>query len=579
MSSRRHGAACPIFRALARLRGSSNVVGGTYARTVDVAIFHASVKTISRSKGHSAVAAAAYRAGASITDQRSGLTHDFTRKTGVLDARMVLPLCAPTWASDIASLWTAVEASETRKNSCVARDLVVGLPHELHPDARAALAHRIAADLVERYGIAVLVALHAPDRGGDARNFHAHLLMTTRALGPDGFGAKVRQLDDQKQGPREIQTVRALIADRTNAALERAGLSSRVDARSLRVQARAAAERGDLAGVAALVREPTRHEGRAATAASRRGESAAVVERNIAVRRGNAAFVAESRARATTLQANIDASKNEGPQVPRAARRTRAPKGSFAPAMRRVRVGNVARVGRAAGQDAELLNSQAEAAQQGMRQAREDTERYLVILARINRESVDAWRRYVAAFALSEAEGHHLLLELRKRPEGASVLQRAVKAWGRLDEAEGAHRQRRTQHGKAMARTARARAAVETHERTKPPAWRALTRRDWAEKRRAQRALLAEAERRETKVGAAVRRPRALDAARRAWETADTERRQWLPLPHEVVSPTAPSLGEPVELLPNEVPVLGPDQDTRRRPKPGTTAIRRRPRP
>jgi hypothetical protein len=310
------------------------------------------------------------------------------------------------------------------------------------------------------------------------------------------------------------------------------------------------------------------------------------VERNIAVRRGNAAFVAESRARATTLQANIDASRNEAPRVPHAVRRTRVPKGSFAPAMRRVRVGNVARVGRAVGQDAELLNSQAEAAQQGMRQAREDTERYLVILASINREAVDAWRRYLAAFALSEAEAHHLLLGLRKHPGGAGVLQRSVDAWARLDEAERAHRQRRTQHGKAMARTAHARAAVDAHECTKPPAWRALTRREWAEKRRAQRAVLAEAERRETKVGAAVRRPRVLDAARRAWEAADMERRQWLPLPHKVVSPTtAPSLGAPMEAKAKAqaqgraTPTLGPDQDADRRAKPTAAGRRRRPRP
>lgn len=217
-------------------------------------IYHLSVKTISRSAGRSATAAAAYRAGAEIVDERTGEIHDYRRKGGVESAVLVLPADAPEWASERAKLWSAAEVSETRKNSTVAREFEIALPSELSAQERAKLAHDFAREIVERHGCAADVAIHAPGRGGDNRNHHAHILCTTRQLTADGFGAKCRELDDRKTG--EVDRWRERFAQLQNDSLERAGMAERVDHRSLKDQG--------------IDREPTVHLGPAASGYERR---------------------------------------------------------------------------------------------------------------------------------------------------------------------------------------------------------------------------------------------------------------------------------------------------------------------
>ncbi len=219
-----------------------------------VAIYHLSVKTISRSAGRSATAAAAYRAGVKIVDERTGEIHDYSRKRGVESAELILPSGAPEWAADRGALWNAAEQAETRKNSTVAREFEVALPAELSPAERQRLAHDFARELVKRHGCAADVAIHAPGKDGDERNHHAHILLTTRRLGPDGFTEKTRELDDQKTG--FVTAWRARWAEMVNAALERHGFAARVDHRSLEAQG--------------IDREPTRHLGPAATGYERR---------------------------------------------------------------------------------------------------------------------------------------------------------------------------------------------------------------------------------------------------------------------------------------------------------------------
>src|SRR3546814_16946870 len=97
---------------------------------------HLAVKAIGRSAGRSATAAAAYRAGVEITDERTGLVHDHTRKQGVEHNALVVPADAPAWASDRAVLWNAAEQAETRKNSTVAREYEIALPADLSDEAR-----------------------------------------------------------------------------------------------------------------------------------------------------------------------------------------------------------------------------------------------------------------------------------------------------------------------------------------------------------------------------------------------------------------------------------------------------------
>ena len=223
-----------------------------------MAIFHLSVKTISRTAGRSSTAAAAYRAGVEITDERTGEIHDYRRKAGVESAELFLPDGAPEWATDRAKLWNTAEQSEKRKNSTVAREFEVALPSELSADQRRKLAHDFARELVKRNGLAVDVAIHAPGKEGDTRNHHAHILCTTRKLTAEGFTEKTRELDDRATGAQEVTHWREQWAGLTNAALERAGHAVRVDHRSLEMQG--------------IDREPAIHLGPSATAIERRGE-------------------------------------------------------------------------------------------------------------------------------------------------------------------------------------------------------------------------------------------------------------------------------------------------------------------
>ena len=221
-----------------------------------MAIYHLSVKAISRSSGRSATAAAAYRAGVAVTDERTGQIHDYTAKGGVESADIILPDGAPAWATDRAELWNAAELAEKRKDACVAREFEVALPSELSPAERRRLALDFAKDMANREGCAVDVAIHAPGKEGDNRNHHAHILRTTRKVEADGLGAK---LDTEKAGRKrsdDLEAVRAKWADLTNERLHENGIAARVDHRSLDAQG--------------IDREPTRHLGPAATGYERR---------------------------------------------------------------------------------------------------------------------------------------------------------------------------------------------------------------------------------------------------------------------------------------------------------------------
>jgi hypothetical protein len=94
-------------------------------------IYHLSIKIISRGKGKSAVAAAAYRAGETITNEYDGITHDYSRKGGVVHAEILLPENAPEEYRSRAVLWNAVEKSERYKTAQLAREIEIALPVEL----------------------------------------------------------------------------------------------------------------------------------------------------------------------------------------------------------------------------------------------------------------------------------------------------------------------------------------------------------------------------------------------------------------------------------------------------------------
>lgn len=226
-----------------------------------MAIFHCSVTTISRGAGQSVIAAAAYRHACKLVDERTGQVHDYTRKQGLESSSIYLPKDAgeewPAWATDRNKLWNKAEAAERRKNSRVGREITLALPAELSPERRKTLAGRMAQALADRYGVAVDVAIHLPGREGDQRNHHAHMLMTTRRITPEGLGVKVRELDDQKQGPQEVEYIRGEWERQANLALGQAGFRERIDHRSLKAQG--------------IERAATCHMGPSATALERRG--------------------------------------------------------------------------------------------------------------------------------------------------------------------------------------------------------------------------------------------------------------------------------------------------------------------
>jgi hypothetical protein len=220
--------------------------------------YHCSVKPVSRSAGRSVVAAAAYRLGERFHDERYDQTHDYTRRSGVVDSFTLAPEDAPDWVFTPEKLWNAAERAETRINSRVAREVELALPAFLSPEDRREITERFAGELVDRYGVAVTVALHSPGRGDD-RNYHAHILFTTREVTADGFGRKTRVLDDRKTGPEEVTKLRELAADLINESLVAVNSDIRVDHRSFK-------DRG-------IEQEPTKHLGPAAASMERRGEA------------------------------------------------------------------------------------------------------------------------------------------------------------------------------------------------------------------------------------------------------------------------------------------------------------------
>ncbi|MGV1918139.1 Ti-type conjugative transfer relaxase TraA [Rhizobium sp. 22-785-1] len=206
-----------------------------------MAIYHCSAKPVSRSGGRSAVAAIAYRTASLLTNESDGLTHDFTAKKGVVHSEVVLPDDVDAdWALDRSALWNAAERAERRRDSRVAREFEIALPHELSADARLSLARAFAQDLADRYGAAVDFAIHVPQGKSDIRNVHAHVMMTTREVTPDGLGEKTMIERENRwllanglpTSHMQMRDIRKAFADHANRHLLEAGLDIRVDHRS-----------------------------------------------------------------------------------------------------------------------------------------------------------------------------------------------------------------------------------------------------------------------------------------------------------------------------------------------------------
>jgi hypothetical protein len=172
--------------------------------------FTPSLQTISRSSGRSSVLAAAYRACTELTDERLGITRDFTPKG---KHGLAENICIGIPNDDIGMLFNNCEKAESRVNSTVARELMVPLPSDWLDVERAKCARGLGEMLRARYGVAVLVSIHRPSR--DNNNYHAHILFTTRTVDAEGnFGKKTRILDDAKTG--EVKKMREAVCEIVN---------------------------------------------------------------------------------------------------------------------------------------------------------------------------------------------------------------------------------------------------------------------------------------------------------------------------------------------------------------------------
>ena len=180
-----------------------------------MAIYHMHATVISRASGGSAVAAAAYRSGEKLIDERTGEAHDYSRRDGVDGAEIIAPDGAPDWVRDRDRLWNAGEAAEKRKDSQVAREVRVALPRELDPDQRRELVRGFVQAEFAGRGMVADVSYH----DGNSVNPHAHILLTTRELNSDGFGGKDRSWNSKEL----LSGWREQWAESANRALDRAG--------------------------------------------------------------------------------------------------------------------------------------------------------------------------------------------------------------------------------------------------------------------------------------------------------------------------------------------------------------------
>jgi len=246
---------------------------------------HASI--ISRSGAKSVVAAAAYRAGERILDERTGTVRDYTRKRGILDTLILTPHNASEWIQTRARLWNDVEHREdksTRRSTAqLARELQLSLPHELTHEQRVELVCDFIKKEFVEHGVVADIAFHAPPSHGDRRNYHAHILLTLRHIGPKGFGKKVRLWEQQDgSGKRKswqqyekerLVEWRRLWAVYENRALEKYGHPQRVDHRRLEDQG--------------IDREPTTHIGPDACEMERRGVPSDRAQQNRDIKTAN----------------------------------------------------------------------------------------------------------------------------------------------------------------------------------------------------------------------------------------------------------------------------------------------------
>jgi ATP-dependent exoDNAse (exonuclease V) alpha subunit len=193
-----------------------------------MAMYHCHLQIINRSSGRSSVAAAAYRSANKLHNQRDGLTHDYTKKGGVVFSQVILPDTAPQAFANRETLWNAVEKSEKRSDAQTAREIEVALPVELTHAEQINLVREYIAQHFTTQGMIADFAIH--DKKDS--NPHAHIMLTLRTVTIDGFGKKERAWNERQN----CEYWREKWADIYNRQLQEKGISERVDHRSFKRQ-------------------------------------------------------------------------------------------------------------------------------------------------------------------------------------------------------------------------------------------------------------------------------------------------------------------------------------------------------
>ncbi|MGI9362131.1 MAG: Ti-type conjugative transfer relaxase TraA [Parasphingorhabdus sp.] len=197
-----------------------------------MAIYHFSAKVVSRADGSSAVASAAYRSAQRLTDDRLGRDHDFTNKAGVVHSEIMLPEGAPDHLADRETLWNAVEAGEVRKDAQLARDVEFAIPREMNEADGVQLARDFAAREFVARGMIADLNVHWDKAADGSPKPHAHVMLSMREVGPDGFGQKERDWNSKEL----LGEWRESWADHVNTRMAELGYDARVDHRTLEAQ-------------------------------------------------------------------------------------------------------------------------------------------------------------------------------------------------------------------------------------------------------------------------------------------------------------------------------------------------------
>ncbi len=247
-----------------------------------MALFHLSVTQTKRSAGQSAIASAAYRAGARLYSEYYGEYSDYTRKGGVICSDILLPSHAPPEYADRQTLWNAVEKAERGKNAQLAYSFDIALQNEFSLEENIALARQFLLENFVSRGMVVDFAVHQPDReDGGIPNPHFHVLCPIRPIEQNGkWGLKQRrvyELDEDGNrirdangkfvfnavpttdwgSPETLEYWRQTWAELCNGKFAEKGLDVRIDHRSYERQ-----------GVELL---PTVHEGATVRAMEKKG--------------------------------------------------------------------------------------------------------------------------------------------------------------------------------------------------------------------------------------------------------------------------------------------------------------------